>query len=74
MTDKKHRCIFAAAPDGEGPFYCGHTDNMPELELGIKSIAFGELSELLDGQRDAMTVEFEVREMTDEEIEAMPEI
>ena len=71
---KKRRCIFAAAPDGEGPFYCGHTDNMPELELGIKSIVFGELSDLLDGNSDETTVEFEVREMTDEEIENIPEM
>jgi hypothetical protein len=71
---KKRRCIFAAAPDGEGPFYCGHTDDMPALELGIKSIVLGELSDMLNGYDDEVTVEFEVRELTDEEIENLPEL
>lgn len=71
---EKRRCIFAGTEDGEGPFYCGHTDDMKGLADGIKHIVMGEIDDLLNGYDDSRDVSFQVREMTDEEIRAIPEV
>jgi hypothetical protein len=70
----KKRCIFASTEGGEGPFYCGHAGDLKERATGLGHIVMGEIDDLLTGSRDEADVSFEVREMTDEEIAAIPEV
>jgi hypothetical protein len=74
MTNTKKR-IFARNPNsGEPAYYCGEAKDSHDLRSAIADIVLGELDNILCGGSDQETIEFEVKEMTDEEVDALPDI
>lgn len=74
---KKRRCIFACNPDsGEPGLYCGHTDDMDDLRRGLAAVVVGELDQLFTGGNlglDNISLDFDVKRLTDDEIAALPD-
>lgn len=71
----KRTAVFIENVDGEGPFYCGHTDDLPDLKKGIQNFVDAEVDNWVRylSPDDVCNLKFTVRLMEDEEIEAIPE-
>jgi hypothetical protein len=73
MTMSKKR-VFVRNDDGEGSFYCGDLDDREQVRSGIGAIVMAELDDLIGGYIDRVSLDFIVKEMTDEEVAALPEL
>ena len=67
----KRKHVFVNNPDGEGPFHVGLLDDPKTLD-GVICHLRGEYELLADD--GCLTLELTVREMTDEEVAALPEM
>jgi hypothetical protein len=69
------KCVFARNPNsGEPAYYCGEVGDNNELRKAITNIVLGELDSLLYGTSAKESIQFEIKEMTDEELASLPEI
>jgi hypothetical protein len=71
---KKKHIFIRNRNTGEPAYYCGEVGKDDELRKAITNIVIGELDYMLCGESDHEIIEFHVREMTDEQVESLPEV
>ena len=68
------RIFLRNLDSGEPAFYCGSVENMEEVIKSIGYILEAELSEEVLQQNEDIEYRIEIKPMTDEEVEALPDI
>jgi hypothetical protein len=71
----KRKCVFVRNPEsGEPAYFCGTLGDLEDVKSGITNLTLAELDEIFYGHTDKVTLEFEIWEMTDDEISNLADV
>lgn len=71
MSDKKKR-LFITTPGSDDQWWYAGGPDVEDAAKGVMNLVREDIRELLSGTSEGATVELEIREMTDEEVAALP--
>lgn len=74
MTETKTRVFIEVAENDFGQVYCGETDDIKALLFALSNCVEADLELLAAGDHDELNIRITKTEMTDEEIDQLPDI